>query len=132
MIIDIPVAKLFKMKAERVLTKRHEFSLVLDRGGSKAGRLVVVKALASGMDVARYGLVASKKVGGAVVRNRARRRLREVIRGLKLKPGWDIVFIIRWAITTAEYSAIDREVRTLLAAGRLLLESNEESRSGTN
>ena len=120
------------MKAKRVLTKRQDFGLVLEKGLSRAGRVVVVKAVISGLDVARYGLVASKKVGGAVVRNRARRRLREVLRRIELKPGWDVVFIIRRAIDTAAFTAINEEVRTLLASSRLLLDDNEKDCLGFN
>ncbi len=109
------------MKVRRVLTRRQDFYLVLEKGRSRVGRLVVVKALANGLDEARYGLVASKRVGGAVVRNRARRRLREALRHVELKPGWDVVLIIRQAIDRAEFSAIDKEVRILLDSSRLLL-----------
>jgi len=118
------------MKAMRVLTRRQDFSLVLEKGRSKAGRVVVVKVLANGLDEVRYGLVASKKVGGAVVRNRARRRLREVLRRIEIRPGWDVVFIIRRAIDAAEFSAIEKEVRTLLDSIRLLLDDNEKDCPG--
>jgi ribonuclease P protein component len=120
------------MKAKLVLTRRRDFSLTLEKGDSQVGRLVVMKALVNGLAVARYGLVASKKVGNAVIRNQARRRLREILSKLELKPGWDIVIIVRRAMAVARYGDIDKEIRMLLAKGRLILENNEEDRSGFN
>ena len=121
-----------EMKARVVLTRRRDFSLILEKGDSQVGRLVVMKTLANGLGVARYGLVASKKVGNAVIRNRARRRLREILGKLELEPGWDMVIIVRRAMAAAGYGDIDRELRMLLAKGRLILGNNEEALSGFN
>ncbi len=120
------------MKARMVLTRRRDFSLTLEKGDSQVGRLVVMKTLANGLEVARYGMVTSKKVGNAVIRNRARRRLREILGKIELKRGWDIVIIVRRAMAAARYGDIDKELRMLLAKDRLILENNEEDRSGFN
>lgn len=40
---------------------------------------------------ARFGFTVSRRVGSAVVRNRVKRRLREVARGASVNDGWDIV-----------------------------------------
>ena len=115
------------MKAKKVLTKRREFVLVYSRGTSIVGGLVVMKALANELGLLRYGLVTSRRVGKAVARNRLRRRLRESLRKLPLKSGWDIVFIARPAAAAAKYADIDKELKRLLSKARLLVENDEEN-----
>jgi ribonuclease P protein component len=65
----------------------------------------------------RIGITANKRVGGAVIRNRAKRRVREALR-LRyhhLAPGWDLVFIVRPALVDAGVEALARAVDSLLA-----------------
>jgi ribonuclease P protein component len=56
----------------------------------------------------RYGFIASRRLGSAVVRNRVRRILREVVRRSepRLKTGFDITFVARNEIVTQPYSTI--------------------------
>jgi ribonuclease P protein component len=68
----------------------------------------------------RVGFTCSKKVGNAVARNRARRRLREVAR-LVLpgagRPGWDYVLIGRAEVTAArDFALLQEDLRRALAA----------------
>lgn len=68
----------------------------------------------------RLGLTCSKKVGNAVARNRARRRLREAAR-LELpfhgRPGWDYVLIGRRDVTAdRSFEALRADIRRALAA----------------
>jgi len=66
------------MTAWRALTKKSEFHKVYEHGAKQVGRLLVVYLLPAD-DMAR-GVVASKKIGNAVKRNRAKRLLREAFR----------------------------------------------------
>ena len=66
------------MAAWRSLTKKHEFHEVYEHGAKNVGRLLVVYLLPAD-DMAR-AVVASKKIGNAVKRNRAKRLLREAFR----------------------------------------------------
>ncbi len=120
------------MKGEEYLTKPGQFTLVMNQGSSWVGRLVVIKALSNELKLSRYGLVTSKRVGKAVVRNRVKRLLREIMRQTPLKPGWDIVFIARPAAASASFADLRQLVRHLLTQAELLMENHEKSRIGIN
>lgn len=74
----------------------------------------MVRALPNDLGVSRLGVVVSKKVGGAVVRNRAKRRIRAAVNIRALPPGWDVVVIARTSIQSAEYRHLESELRQLL------------------
>lgn len=92
------------------LRKRALFSRVYGTGRSAAGRLLVLYVLPSDGEM-RVGLSAGRKLGTAVVRNRAKRRLREVVRkNLKqLAHGNFFVVIARTGVIKASLSEIERE-----------------------
>ncbi len=113
------------MRGEKYLTKPQQYALVYSKGSSWASSLAVVKALPNGLPLSRYGLSVSKRVGKAVTRNRVKRLLREILRIMPLKSGWDIIFIARPAVATADYASLKRAVEGLLSRARLL-EIDEE------
>ena len=108
------------------LRNRGEFKAV-DAGGSRvSGRFLVLVARPNGRSTDRLGIVASRRVGGAVVRNRAKRRLREVFRrrvvadtrGTGDEPrGLDVVAIAKTGIASAPFDAVTAD---FLAALRKL------------
>ncbi len=71
----------------------------------------------------RFGVSVSRRVGKAVVRNRIKRRLREIVRLRRqdIAPGWDVVLIARPPITRADYHEIERAVELLLRQAGLTL-----------
>jgi len=97
------------------LKKNKEFNFVYRRGkaaGAKNMTLVFVKSRYGGV---RVGFSVSKKVGNSVVRNRARRRLREAYRALpEIRGNFSLVFVARSVIAEAEFSEICRDMRYLL------------------
>lgn len=62
------------------LRKRAEFLAVQENGRRLSGRHMTMLVLTNALGVDRLGVVASRKLGGAVVRNRAKRRVREMFR----------------------------------------------------
>jgi len=69
----------------------------------------------------RLGVSVSKKVGKSVVRNKIKRRIKEIIRtnyGF-IKNGWDIVFSVRPLSVDLEYTNMEKEVKNLLKRGRI-------------
>lgn len=70
----------------------------------------------------RFAFVAGRRVGGAVVRNRAKRRLREIVRHHlgQIKPGFDFVVIARSDAATVDYGELERAVVTLVSRAGVL------------
>lgn len=70
----------------------------------------------------RFAVVASRRVGSAVVRNRAKRLLREAIRPRinDIQPGWDGILIARPAIAGASLREVEEAVFALLIRARIL------------
>lgn len=114
------------MRGETYLNRTEQFALVYRKGISRADGLAVVKALRNGLDFTRCGFSVSRRVGKAVVRNRVKRRLREVLRLTPLPPGWDIVVIARPPVAGARYADIEKSVRGLLCRAGLLTGRYEE------
>lgn len=66
------------------------------------------------LELTRYGFAVGRRIGKAVVRNRIKRRLREILRQAPLQKGWDIVIIARIPAAQADYKSLEKSVRKLL------------------
>ena len=97
------------MKFSRSLKLNHVFRRLYSKGSCVAGRYLVLYCKRNGTTENRVGITVSKKLGGAVVRNRARRRLRECYRlnEHRLRPGFDIVIAARSRCLDAPFSALE-------------------------
>ena len=85
---------------------------------SRKGAIVVLET--EGSDgPPRVGVVAGRKVGHAVHRNRAKRRMREAARRVDLKPGNDYVIVALPAIVGASFSDITRWISDALEANQM-------------
>lgn len=118
------------MRGEQYLTKAAQYSLVYDQGSTWTDNLVVMKALPNGLDLYRYGISVSRRVGKAVMRNRVKRRLREILRQVSLRPGWDIIVIARAAAANADYRLLEKAVNRRLSQAGLLAGKYEEVSPG--
>ena len=99
------------------LKTRREFLRVASRGKRAARPGLVLQALPGVAGQVRLGFTVTKKVGNAVTRNRARRRLKEAARltlpGLALD-GWDLVLIGRDATPTRPFAELIADLRGAL------------------
>ena len=89
------------------------------RGRSVANGLLVMRVLPNGLDRSRFCFVAGKRIGNAVVRNRVKRRLRELMRNSAAAPGWDTVLIARKGAGDADFKQLERAVHNLIRRTRL-------------
>ena len=100
------------------LKKRADF-LACAQAPSAARGAVVVQARprADAQPLVRAGFTATKRLGGAVQRNRAKRRMREAARLLLpdlARPGFDYVFIARGGVTTRPWARLLDDVKSAL------------------
>ena len=118
------------MKFTTSLTKNHEFKKLYNRGKSAASQCAVVYCRRNGKIVNRLGITVSTKIGGAVQRNRVRRRLKEIYRlhEIDLIPGYDIVIVARVASRYAGYHEIESSVISVFR--KLSLWCGAETRVG--
>jgi ribonuclease P protein component len=108
------------MQRRSRLTGNKRFSEIHRDGNSAANRFLVIRFLANGLDQSRFGILTSKRIGNAVVRNRVKRRLREVIRANRIKSGWDALFIARKGSDKASYQELKRAADNLLRRAQLV------------
>jgi ribonuclease P protein component len=80
--------------------------------------------LSSGREGVRVGVVASRSIGNAVRRNRARRRIRAIINQYlpRIRPGWDIVIVARSSIHQASPDRLKTAIENLLVRAELFEE----------
>ena len=108
------------MRRDERITKPRQYAEVYGKGKSYPSELIVLRTLPNNLGHSRYGLSVSKKVANAVTRNRLKRRLREINRMEFIKPGWDIVYILRPPAAKVSFSTLKRSVETLLTKADIL------------
>jgi ribonuclease P protein component len=113
------------VRGKQHLTRQADFEAVYRRGRSWVGTDLVVRVLPNGLDISRSGFAVGRRVGKAVVRNRVKRRLREIVRKMPLRPGWDIVITARGTAAEADFAGLAGTARTLLSRAGLLGEEYE-------
>ena len=103
------------MKFTTSLKKNHEFKRLYNKGKSAASLCAAVYCRRNGRTLNRLGVTVSTKLGGAVQRNRIRRRLKEIYRlnEEKLAVGYDVVIVARMRSRYAEYHELESSVLAL-------------------
>jgi len=107
------------------LSRREDFAAVYRRGKSAANyQFVVYYQPRPENEKIRLGVSVSRKVGKAVVRNRVRRLVKEIIRQMmerdQIRPGYDLVVIARKPAAEQDFGAMERSLRHVLSRADLL------------
>jgi len=81
---------------------------------------MVVRSVPNALDHDRYGISTGRRLGGAVQRNRVRRRIREILRHTPDEPGsgWDILVVARPDSVDASFDELRTALERLLSAAR--------------
>ena len=111
------------MKFSSALKLNHIFRRLYSTQGFANGYLVLYSR-PNRMGINRVGITTGKKLGHAVVRNRARRRLREVYRlnEHRFKPGYDIVVVARHRCISGDFQKLTHAYLSLAEKAGILLD----------
>ena len=99
------------------IRQRADFQQVYERGRKHQGRYMIVFTLPRDGQPTRLGIAATRKMGIAVERNRAKRRVRELFRHHPAPSGFDIVVVPRRPLVAAPFASLEAEYVATL--GRL-------------
>ena len=114
----------FSFSKSRRLTLASEFERVKQDGLVQRGKLLILSATAvERAGLCRVGFITSRRIGSAVVRNRVRRRLREIVRRHQhdLRQDLWIVLIAKRDAANASYRALEDEWLRLARRASILL-----------
>ncbi|MDQ2669436.1 MAG: ribonuclease P protein component [Gemmatimonadota bacterium] len=99
------------------LRRRADFEAIGRHGSARSTPLLVLRWLRTDRGETRIGLSTPRTLGGAVQRNRVRRRLRELVRARlgRIGPGWDLLIIARPGAAEASHAELGAAIDSLLA-----------------
>jgi ribonuclease P protein component len=120
----MPTARSFSFPKDRRLTRASEYERVKRDGFMRRGNLLMLNALpVENSGPWRAGFVTSRRIGSAVVRNRVRRRLREIVRRHQhdMREDFWIVLVARRDAANASYRALEHEWLRLGTRASILL-----------
>ena len=115
------------MDSRYTLKKNSDFHRLYTRGKSAVNPYLVVYCRKNREGRSRFGYTVSARLGHAVVRNRVRRRLREIVRlnGARLVPGYDMVIVARAKAVDCEYRRLEEAYLKAIKKLGLLREDAE-------
>ena len=105
-----------------MLSRPGDFARLAEGGVVRTHPLLVGRFVRNDLETTRFGFATGKRLGGAVIRNRVRRRLREELRAMasSFQPGWDILIIGRPAVVVSDQAALIEALRRVLRSGGVL------------
>jgi len=109
-----------------MLSRPQDFAALQERGTMRFHPLLAARILRTDLEMTRFAMATGRVVGSAVVRNRIRRRIREVLRAFEadIQPGWDVLLIARPALVAADHRTLVTTLRRQLARGGVMGGSN--------
>ncbi len=110
------------MNRKHRLTSSTDFKRVRRTGRSYAHPFLVLVAAPNNLEHSRFGFTAGRSVGGAVQRNRAKRRMRAALQQYvsELRPGWDTILIARPEIINASWVPLIQALGQVLRRAEIL------------
>ena len=120
-----------RLQQQERVRRRADFEHIYAHGAKRHGRFMTMFVLAresvpTDTGRSRFGVAATRKLGGAVVRNRAKRLSRELFRRHKPDAGFDVVVVPRREFLAADFPSLERDYVVLLS-GRLGYELVQKS-----
>ena len=107
-----------RFRRRQHIRQRAEFQAVYETGRKHQGRHMLIFSLGREGQPTRLGIAATRKLGIAVERNRAKRRVRELFRQHPAPAGFDIVVVPRRSLIDAPFSSLEAEYVATLARVR--------------
>ena len=117
------------LKKVNRLKKNYQFNYVYKNGTHFSQRALVLYLTTSKTKAIKVGFAVTKKIGKAVVRNKIRRQLREVVRKYlpNLKQNYNIILVARENVTNFTFRELENQFVDLIKKAEILLEYEENS-----
>lgn len=94
--------------------KKKDFDNIFKKGKAIPGKFIFLKVLKNNLDNNQFGIIVSTKISKkAVIRNKIKRQLREIIKQTNIKIGFDIVIVTKPEIVNKNYQEIKNELEDL-------------------
>src|SRR3989442_1670579 len=96
------------------IRRRADFKQAYEHGARVHGRYSTLFIRPNELKVGRLGIAATKKLGGAVIRNRAKRLIREIFRRNNIAQGLDIVVVPKRELLHASFATLEADYRATI------------------